>query len=370
MIGAGAVPKTVRRRNGRDMNEFFDKNLKYLWEGNEIFGESTIPVRFGDEIVCRLRFRPEEILRVTDSGVNREFKEGKDFFVRGKELVFAAVESAPAYITEDTLHGRNLPAEIAEDPKQWGFHCLYTDSPFLIRRQLSVTYRYDRREWDFPVPQYPAGALPRVRGKLKRGEPVEILLYGDSISTGANSSAVMGEPPFLPPWYELAVYGLQQKFGSQIRFTNISEPGRTATWAVEQAAQRMKGKRADLMIIAFGMNDASMKLDKEEFLQNIRAIMCTQENKDCEFILVGSIVPNVESGLLGEHRAFAAALRRLYGESVVTADVGALQEYFLKDKFYTDMTGNNVNHPNDFVARMYAMSILNIFEEGKNADQE
>jgi hypothetical protein len=36
----------------------------------------------------------------------------------------------------------------------------------------------------------------------------------------------------------------------------------------------------------------------------------------------------------------------------------------LESKRYYDMTGNNVNHPNDFLARMYAQTILEVMIGG------
>ena len=35
-----------------------------------------------------------------------------------------------------------------------------------------------------------------------------------------------------------------------------------------------------------------------------------------------------------------------------------MHQSILEHKRYRDMTGNNVNHPNDFLARVYAQTIL------------
>jgi len=40
------------------------------------------------------------------------------------------------------------------------------------------------------------------------------------------------------------------------------------------------------------------------------------------------------------------------------ADVTAVHSRLLASKRYVDMTGNNVNHPNDFLTRVYAMVVL------------
>ena len=43
---------------------------------------------------------------------------------------------------------------------------------------------------------------------------------------------------------------------------------------------------------------------------------------------------------------------------IAVAEVTSAHKYVLEHKEYYDMTGNNVNHPNDFLARIYAMVIL------------
>ena len=43
---------------------------------------------------------------------------------------------------------------------------------------------------------------------------------------------------------------------------------------------------------------------------------------------------------------------------VVVADMTTFHEALLAQKRYCDMTGNNVNHPNDFLARAYAQVLF------------
>ena len=37
----------------------------------------------------------------------------------------------------------------------------------------------------------------------------------------------------------------------------------------------------------------------------------------------------------------------------------------LKTKKYLDVTGNGINHPNDFIVRFYAMNLVNLFVDYK-----
>jgi hypothetical protein len=52
-------------------------------------------------------------------------------------------------------------------------------------------------------------------------------------------------------------------------------------------------------------------------------------------------------------------------EHVGIVDMTHMHMDLLKKKRFKDMTGNNVNHPNDFLARVYAQSILEVMGELK-----
>ena len=48
--------------------------------------------------------------------------------------------------------------------------------------------------------------------KLEKKEPVKILIYGDSIASGCNSSSDTGDEPFAPKWYEMMEAALKKKY--------------------------------------------------------------------------------------------------------------------------------------------------------------
>ena len=55
---------------------------------------------------------------------------------------------------------------------------------------------------------------------------------------------------------------------------------------------------------------------------------------------------------------YLEALKALEGPGVAVADMWSMHGYLLKHKTYWDMTGNHVNHPNDFLVRIYAQTLL------------
>jgi hypothetical protein len=58
-------------------------------------------------------------------------------------------------------------------------------------------------------------------------------------------------------------------------------------------------------------------------------------------------------------------LKKLVGEGVALADVTAVWEMMLKSKHDLDLTGNGLNHPNDFGHRLYAQAVLSVLIDRK-----
>ena len=83
---------------------------------------------------------------------------------------------------------------------------------------------------------------------------------------------------------------------------------------------------------------------------------------DCEIIIMGTIVGNEAGGfntptlkplLTDGFKEIAEDF-----ESVVSIDIYNLHSYMLESKNYVDLSGNNVNHPNDYMIRVHAMQLL------------
>ena len=87
---------------------------------------------------------------------------------------------------------------------------------------------------------------------------------------------------------------------------------------------------------------------------------------ETETVLVATMLPHFRvTGFYGKQYQHEDALKDLILNStelntskIAVAEVTSAHKYVLEHKEYYDMTGNNVNHPNDFLARIYAMVIL------------
>ncbi len=56
-------------------------------------------------------------------------------------------------------------------------------------------------------------------------------------------------------------------------------------------------------------------------------------------------------------KEYQQPLLNLKDTGIAIADMTAIHEELLRHKAYQDMTGNNVNHPNDYLARWYAQVV-------------
>jgi hypothetical protein len=95
-------------------------------------------------------------------------------------------------------------------------------------------------------------------------------------------------------------------------------------------------------------------------LQRIKAY-----RSDCEVIIVSPMLGNPEwihtprdmfDLYRHEMKSFAA-------EGVAFADVTAVWSLYNQQKHFLDMTGNGLNHPNDYGHRVYAQVVLSCLPE-------
>ena len=118
---------------------------------------------------------------------------------------------------------------------------------------------------------------------------------------------------------------------------------------------------ADLMVLGFGMNDG--RAESKDYLQRTETMVnkFKEKNPDGEVILIATTLPNTESDWVRNQPLFAAELYKLEEKYpfVAVADMTDMHKTLLATgKRYRDMTGNNVNHPNDFLGRIYAQVLL------------
>jgi lysophospholipase L1-like esterase len=119
----------------------------------------------------------------------------------------------------------------------------------------------------------------------------------------------------------------------------------------------------DLVLIAYGMNDAGF-MPVEPFVANTTRILdvIRQRGGGTEVILLASMLGNPEwvYSPVEKFLIFRDGLASLCGPGVALADMTSLWAGLLKVKSYQDISGNGVNHPNDFGHRIHAQVLLDL----------
>lgn len=350
------------------------KNLAPFWTTGEVYNEFLTFTRGEDGTASApLLFRPEHIQSVCSATLETQYEQGRDWVYENGYIVLSKGSTIPC-LTQAELY----PAQGEQGksfPRAGGGYILFSEGAVLHRRQVAVTYTARPGQWDGPVPAPQHDALPHTFRKLREDKRLRMVLYGDSISEGANASASTGAPPFLPIWGELVAQLLRMSYGAEVEFFNPSKGGMASDWGADNVHELVTAQRPDLVIIAFGMNDGSGGVSPADFGANIRAMMDDVRAgcPDAEFLLVATTLPNRETltwdmrPFWGRQEDYAAVLEGMTGPGVAPADMTAIHRALLSRKRFIDMTGNNVNHPNDYLVRWYAQVVgatLGAYEQG------
>jgi hypothetical protein len=109
------------------------------------------------------------------------------------------------------------------------------------------------------------------------------------------------------------------------------------------------------------MNDGVERgLNGEQFGKNIARIrkLIKDASPETEFILCATTMPNtILKEFYGYQDQYYNVLKALECPGTAIASFYHMQKALLEKKRFIDMTGNNVNHPNDFMIRCHAQNL-------------
>lgn len=330
--------------------------LKPFWRADTVYDEIVLMIKDGKYTTGSLLFDAAKIVSVRATDLSVNYKKGDDWIYRDRKLSLSLKSKVPFIKKEDLVFETEKPGwSMAGKVK--GTYVLFSEGHYFPSMQIAVTYiPVKKRTWSGTLPIYDDKALPLSIKKLQNKQPLKIVFYGNSIETGASASAFINRAPYMPGWPELIVHNLQQTYGTKVDFSNLSVGGMLAQWGADKAAELVVPQNPDLVIIGFGMNDGTFSISPEKFRNNIESIMdpVRAQNSKAEFILIAPMLANPYATQNGLQELYKAELDKLARNGVVVADITSLHRYLLQKKSYQDMTGNNVNHPNDYLARWYA----------------
>jgi len=339
--------------------------MQYFWQSQIIRDEPIFFVHHNGEDAPAgvLLLEVDELLAVTDAAGDTVYEQGRDFILQAdRRHIILPPDSRIAFKRKEELY----PAEGDPVAKRRGDgYLLFAESPLFAQLQVRVTYRH--AGWRLPIPPSRIDDLPRTRQRFMDNGTLRLALFGDSISAGSNATGCMNIPPYRPAYAEQVAQAIQDRCGVTVEFANEAVGGMDARWGHDQI-QLVIQHAPHLVILAWGMNDASGHRTPQAFSQLIQAQVDAVRASlpDTEFVLVASMTANPQwahasPDLYPTYRDALAALCLpgvlLPGAGVVLADVTTLWLAMLQRKPFLDMTGNGLNHPNDFGHSLYAQVV-------------
>lgn len=201
----------------------------------------------------------------------------------------------------------------------------------------------------WPIQSTQAKFLGTTLQKLRVGEPLKIVAFGDSITAGGDASH-----PDLVFWKRWADELSKSYPRAKVTAVNGATGGDTTAQGLERLQTKVLAERPDLVLIGFGMNDHNVPpfgVALPQFEQNLRQMIArVRQETTAEIVLFSAFPPNPK-WKFGSHRmeTYAAATARVAAEtSCAFADVFTNWQLLAERKKPEDLLGNNINHPNDF----------------------
>jgi acyl-CoA thioesterase I len=346
-------------KNGAPVHE-----LSPVWSSGTVYGESCLFVQESDDKppAASLLFAVDRLEMVQSASRELRYERGTDFDLSadGRTIVLLPGSRIPFRLFAELYPPKGSPNSIGSSAADANTSLLFGEGHFFHDQQVAVTYRRREQKWTGYTPKFAAGLLPKTINRLRAKKPFVIGVSGDSISQGYNASSYTGAPPRQPAYPRLVADELARVYGSQVTLRNRAVAG----WSVGQGLgdlDQLLAEKPDLVIVAYGMNDVGGR-NPEAYKNEIAAMIkrIRDANADAEVILVSTMLGNPEWTATPPEMfpKFRDALASLGGPGVAMADMTSLWQELLTRKRYVDLTGNGVNHPNDFGHRLYAQVIL------------
>lgn len=366
---------TLKDNSGMVDSRYDLKTYLYpLWEGTTVYNET---VWFTVDNVAPLLYTPDEILSVKSYDLTTTYTEGVDYVLDGGSLVLTDNSRIPFMSLNEYFP--TTPTMIAL-PRGDGTYWYAVEGPDISNRQVVVTYtRSARKHWTMPLDE--SAKFPKTMEKLSSGAPIKVLFYGDSITVGANSSEFLGIAPHAESYANMVKSYVKARFpNANMTFNNTAVGGTDSNWGIGKSAgnaaidnieaaegdhfqKRVLDENPDLLFIAYGMNDQDYLPDSrfedniDEMIRKVRV-----QNPDVEIMLISGMIANPDTPFHNKdydaYQESLAAISDRYENVGLATTLNTVRSVYNNGKRFQDCTANNVNHPNDFMMRLYAQTVL------------
>ena len=386
-----------------------DNNGAYIWQPAYQAGEPDRILGYKVETSAYapkdgIAFGDYSYYNIGDRG-NRSFKQLNELFAGNGMIGFVAKErvdgklvllegSAIPCITREVYYGAGSDSYLkTKDPDGKDVFTYWGEGTAMVKWQVAVTYTHSQFWQDFRQ-ESAADTYRALISKLEKGEDATVIFYGDSITFGANASSQIGCEPYAPTWTQMAVQYLAKHYGYTVRYIdpklsnvarvpedsrfgergtityiNTSVGGWTSQNGIDNFNTYVKPYieqyGCDLFAVAY-MNDAGVAPanEKKQIKKITDAVLSVKS--DAALMIVATMVPNpnATNGWYGNQHRFETQLLKLASEyrdagvSCAVMCMTSVSKAVLQHKDFVDYTGNNINHPNDFMVRLYAQTFV------------
>ncbi|AZD06251.1 Malonyl CoA-acyl carrier protein transacylase [Pseudomonas chlororaphis] len=313
--------------------------------GPTVFGE-TFYAEEGRSDFVRTMFAPTKVRLVYNPTTGQIFKPMTDYIPTKEGIKLtadSAIKRAP----------RGYSGEITEDEKKnYGVRV----TPGFQDFQYAITY--DKIQTFVPKAIGNLGGFRKAVGNV----PLSITFFGDSITVGANATSIYTAPN-QPGYTGLVMAYLNNKYPAMFESRNNAVGGWSSINAVSAVEYRVNDKKSDLVVLAFGMNDGGV-FKPDEYKKNMQTVISAIRTKQPRVPILLVAPTRANPLAITQKRAnitgYSPVFRELARDnaSVAVADMTAAWDMMMSNKNYLDVTGNGLNHPNDFGHRILAEVVL------------
>ena len=331
------------------------------WKSLIVYNESTVLLKDDQGAIrARLAYPAQEILQVRSAIGFKEWKQGEHWHLDESRTVLEWIGEPPVpAISMDQLYPpAGSPNSYKHRVGSPEHNLLYAPGKWFHERNIEITYR--RQDSDRLGNLKTPRQLEKTLDKLRRKSRLVLAVSGDSISTGLDASATTLTIPNQSGYPELVAAQLTRDFGAPIELVNRSVAGWSIANGVEDLDKLLDSK-PDVMIVAYGMNDVGRR-DPDWFAKQARLLQERAKARlpELEILWVAPMLGNREWVHTPREMFFAYrdALQGVVQDGESLVDLTEIWQQLLERKHDLDLTGNGLNHPNDFGHRLYAQAIL------------
>jgi acyl-CoA thioesterase-1 len=339
-----------------------DRALAPIWTCGRVHETVMFQSAQSGPPIATTAFLPSGPIKITTGSVT--YKEGKDYLIDHDlgRITLTPTSRIPFLLKNNLLTQGDKKSIFFRALSEPSLDLVFNEGHFFADNQVNISYEHPLLETQNKYPQYAGATLIETSKRLLARKPISILLMGDSISEGYNASAFIGFPPYTPSYPTLVVESLRRVFGGHVVLDNRSHAGWRADQGLAQINdEKLLDKRPDLVIFAYGMNDA-LSISPQTFGKTIARMIASfrHVSPQTEFLLISPMLPNPDWAIAFPSRFFELRdeLAHIEAPGVALVDMTSIWATLLERKSFYDLTGNGVNHPNDFGHSLYAQAII------------